>query len=119
MLAQSVSSIFAKMVRISIIKCVIISSLAISSLITILMLRALIYFSKPLESTQCEYMKEHKSITNERKIVDRFVQSLKIPTITKSPKVYNRTQILSFIDFLKQSEYFLCLSKTETKILNN
>jgi hypothetical protein len=107
------------MVRLSIIKCAIISSLAISSLITILVLRALIYFSKPPELTQCEYMKEHQSITNERKIVDRFVQSLKIPTITKSPKVYNRTQILSFIDFLKQSEYFLCLSKTETKILNN
>jgi hypothetical protein len=51
MLAQSVSSIFAKMVRISIIKCAIISSLAISSLITILVLRALIYFSEPPEST--------------------------------------------------------------------
>jgi len=93
------------MVRLSIFKCAIISSLAISSLIAILVLRAVLYFSVPPELISCENIKEHQPITDERKVVDRFIQALKFETITKSPKVYDKNQILRFIDFLKQSKF--------------
>lgn len=91
------------MVRLSIIKCAVISSLTISILIAIIVLRTVLYFSIPSELELCENIKGHQPITNERKLVNRFVESIKFMTITKSPKNYDRVEILRFIEFLKGS----------------
>lgn len=96
-----------KMVRLSLSKCALIFILIIASLISVLVLRAVLYFSIPPDLISCENIEDHKPITGERPVVQRLIQALRYRTITKAPQLYDSNEIKAFIQFLNRSESFL------------
>ena len=92
------------MVRLSLLKCALILSLTIASLICILVLRAVIYFSIPPDLISCDRSDDHKPISDERPVLQRFTEALKFRTITKAPQLYDKNEIQAFIQFLNRSE---------------
>ena len=109
--ANPIVLVVRKMVRFSLWKCALILSLTIASLICVLILRAVIFFSIPPDLIICEKSEDHKPITGERLVLQRFIEALKFRTITKAPQLYDRKEIQAFIQFLNRSESFEKSSK--------
>ena len=53
----------------------------------------------------------HKAITAQRGVFERFQQALHYRTVTRAPKNYSANETLEFINFLKTSMYFKKYSK--------
>ena len=92
------------MAKLFLTKCALIAGGLATALIVIVLLRTALYFPVPQELINCEHIDEHKPITDgERQVVDRFIQALRLQTITKAPHDYDDKQIQLFIEFLNRS----------------
>ncbi|XP_053208572.1 N-fatty-acyl-amino acid synthase/hydrolase PM20D1.2-like [Panonychus citri] len=72
-------------------------------LFVICFLRAIILYPEPKSPEPCEDNLNHKSITINDGIIERFTQALKIKTISRSAHNYDTDELIRFKDFLKQS----------------
>ncbi|CAG2101190.1 unnamed protein product [Medioppia subpectinata] len=107
------------MAKLLLTKCALIVAGIGATLMAILVLRTTLYFSIPQELINCENIDEHKPITDERHVVDRFIQALRFKTITKAPQDYDSHQIQLFIEFLNRSFPLVHSSNlVELKIIN-